>query len=110
VAVRAGSTDPPGTRPPARLARPAGPGRHASGRAAHGLPARAPDRPVEPSLWTILRDREHILRWAWVTRHKFDRLDEQLAQEAPHVTVVRLRSGAEAERWLGDLVQRRDER
>jgi adenylate kinase family enzyme len=65
---------------------------------------------VEPSLWTILRDREHILRWAWVTRHKFDRLDEQLAQEAPHVTVVRLRSGAEAERWLGDLVQRRDER
>jgi adenylate kinase family enzyme len=57
---------------------------------------------VEPPLWTILRDEEHILRWAWHTRHKFDGLVEHLADVAPHVTVVRLRSHADADRWLAD--------
>ncbi|PFG41473.1 adenylate kinase family enzyme [Isoptericola jiangsuensis] len=61
---------------------------------------------VEPPLWTILRDEEHVVRWAWTTRHKFDRLDERLADDAPHVTVVRLRSRREADRWLAGLAAR----
>jgi adenylate kinase family enzyme len=58
---------------------------------------------VEPPLWMALRDDEHILRWAWSTRHKFDGLPERLADEHPHVTLVRLRSAREVDRWLVEL-------
>ncbi|MFF2452306.1 AAA family ATPase [Isoptericola sp. NPDC058082] len=58
---------------------------------------------VEPPLRTVLRDRDHILRWAWRTRHKLRGLDERLAREAPHVRVVRLRSRRAVERWVRSL-------
>jgi adenylate kinase family enzyme len=58
---------------------------------------------VEPPLWTVFRDPEHIVRWSWSTRHKFDRLDEHVAAVAPHVTVVRLRNRAEVDRWVALL-------
>jgi adenylate kinase family enzyme len=55
---------------------------------------------VEPPLWTFLTDTDHIVRWAWRTRHKLADLPERLAQEAPHVVVVRLRSRRDVERWV----------
>ncbi|WP_235915534.1 P-loop NTPase family protein [Puerhibacterium puerhi] len=54
---------------------------------------------VEPPLWTIVNDRDHILRWAWQTRHKLADLPEQLARDAPHV-VVRLRTRRDVDRWV----------
>jgi len=58
---------------------------------------------VEPPLRTVLTDPDHILRWAWQSRHKLCGLDERLAREAPHVQVVRLRSRREVERWVRGL-------
>jgi adenylate kinase family enzyme len=58
---------------------------------------------VEPPLWTVVRDDEHILRWAWRTRHKYRGLDRHLADDAPHVALVRLRSRAEINRWVAGL-------
>jgi len=60
---------------------------------------------IEPPLWTALGDREHILRWAWSTRHKLDGLPGVLTRDHPHVTLVRLRSAREVERWLADLAR-----
>ncbi|MEL7977869.1 AAA family ATPase [Isoptericola sp. F-RaC21] len=58
---------------------------------------------VEPPLRTIFSDRDHILRWAWRTRHTLRGLDGRVACEAPHVRVVRLRSRREVERWVHGL-------
>jgi adenylate kinase family enzyme len=55
---------------------------------------------VEPPLWTLLTDDDHILRWAWQTRRKLADLPERLAREAPHLVIVRLRSRREVERWV----------
>ena len=55
---------------------------------------------VEPPLLTILTDDEHIIRWAWSTRHKTAALIGELRQARPELPVVRLRSHAEAARWL----------
>ena len=60
---------------------------------------------VEPPLRTILTDPDHIIRWAWRTRH---RTSEQIAGRAADtpIPIVRLRSHAEADRWLdGPLLQ-----
>lgn len=58
---------------------------------------------VEPPLRTILSDPDHILRWAWRTRHTLRGLDERLARDAPHLQVVRLRSRRAVERWVRSL-------
>ena len=59
---------------------------------------------VEGSLWRAFTDPEGIVRWAWDTRHKYDDLPAQLAaSRRPDLTVVRLRSPAEAEEWLTTL-------
>ena len=58
---------------------------------------------TEGPLRTFLTDPDHIVRWAWRTRHKYDGLDRQVAQERPGLPVVRLRSHAEARDWLADL-------
>ena len=55
---------------------------------------------VEPPLTTFLTDPDHIVRWAWRTRHKLRGLDARLATDAPHVRVVRLRSRRAVDRWL----------
>lgn len=59
---------------------------------------------VEAPLWTILTDRDHIIRWAWQTRHKYDDIPERFARESPGLPLVRLRSQADAEAWLASLV------
>jgi len=59
---------------------------------------------VEPPLWTFFTDRDHILRWAWSTRHKYDDLPAQLADcGRSDLPVVRLRSQRETEVWLATL-------
>jgi adenylate kinase family enzyme len=55
---------------------------------------------VEPPLWTLLTDRDHILRWAWRTHPKAAaRVHQVLAATAPP-TVVRLRNRGEVTAWL----------
>jgi adenylate kinase family enzyme len=55
---------------------------------------------VEPPLWTILVDRDHIVRWAWRTHPKTAArvLTVLASPEAP--TVVRLCSRREVRGWL----------
>lgn len=55
---------------------------------------------LEPPLWTILKNPDHIVRFAWRTRKNFDGLPAALAEKYPHLTLVRLRSPREARRWL----------
>ena len=60
---------------------------------------------LEPPLWTILRDRDHIVRWAWRTHGQTRNRVVDLAEERPHLTIVRLGNRAEIERWVaGALV------
>ncbi len=55
---------------------------------------------IEPPLGTILRDRDHIIRWAWRTHPKTARRIDALAVRRPDLPIVRLRSHREAELWL----------
>lgn len=61
---------------------------------------------VEGPLWTFVTDRDHIVRWAWRTRHKYDDIAAVVAHAG--VPLVRLRSAAAADAWLESL-GRRDE-
>ncbi|MCB7135698.1 AAA family ATPase [Cellulosimicrobium marinum] len=60
---------------------------------------------VEPPIWrSIFRPaEENIVRWAWGTRHKYRDLPASLAEQAPHVVLVRLRSRREVDRWVRRL-------
>jgi adenylate kinase family enzyme len=59
---------------------------------------------LEPPLWTFFTDPDHIVRWAWATRHKYDDLPGLLAAAGhPEVPVVRLRTPAETEAWLSSV-------
>ncbi|BFU44782.1 adenylate kinase [Krasilnikovia sp. MM14-A1004] len=54
---------------------------------------------IEPPLWTILTDPEHIVRWAWNSHHKLAIRIADLRRERPGLPVVRLRSRSEVTRW-----------
>lgn len=61
---------------------------------------------VEPPLWTILYDRDHIIRWAWRTHGRTRERVAALAAKRPQVAIVRLRSRNEIERWVnGELAR-----
>lgn len=55
---------------------------------------------VEPPLWTIFRDRNHIIRWAWRTHDETRNRVIALVAERPDLTVVRLRNRADVELWV----------
>lgn len=55
---------------------------------------------VEPPLWTIFGDRDHIIRWAWRTHDETRSRVAALAAERPDLTVVRLNDRADVERWV----------
>lgn len=55
---------------------------------------------VEQPWWTILHDREHIVRWAWDTHHKTAARVAELLNRRPDLVIVRLRSHREAARWI----------
>lgn len=58
---------------------------------------------LEPPLWTIFTKKEHILRWAWDTRHNYDRFPAVIVEKYPHLTLVRLRSPRETRQWLAGV-------
>lgn len=55
---------------------------------------------VEAPLWTVLTDDDHIVRWAWQTRHMLEEIVPQAQRENPHLDVVRLRTQREVDAWL----------
>ncbi|RLV50373.1 AAA family ATPase [Nocardioides mangrovicus] len=57
----------------------------------------------EGPLWRFLVDPEHVVRWSVSTRHRYDDLVPAVAATAPELVVVRLRSRADAARWLDAL-------
>jgi adenylate kinase family enzyme len=61
---------------------------------------------VEPPLWTVVGNPEHIVRWAWATHGKTAGRVAALLEDHPDITVVRLRSHAEAHRWLNGPLRR----
>ena len=61
---------------------------------------RAHRRNTEAPLWTVLTDREHIVRWAFRSRRNYTAAVPRLIHEYPDLIVVRLRSQHEADGWL----------
>ena len=59
----------------------------------------------EPPLWTILTDREHVVRWAWSTHHKTATRVAALLEKHPDLVIVRLTSRNDVERWLASPLQ-----
>ncbi|PJJ72042.1 adenylate kinase family enzyme [Diaminobutyricimonas aerilata] len=55
---------------------------------------------VEPPLHTIFTDRENVVRWAISTRNKYKEQVPEAAAAHPSLTVVRLSSRADVERWM----------
>lgn len=60
---------------------------------------------IEPPLWRIFKDREHIVRWAWTTHAKTARRVAALRQQRPELTIVRLRNWGKAQQWLDGAVR-----
>ncbi|GII98915.1 hypothetical protein Slu03_12930 [Sediminihabitans luteus] len=58
---------------------------------------------VEPRFFSTLRAEENIVVWSWTKRRSLRTLPDDVAAVAPHVVVVRVRSHAQAERWLARL-------
>lgn len=55
---------------------------------------------LEPPLHTIMRDPEHIIRWAWRTRNKHRQLVAEAVIARPELPIVHLRTHRESTRWL----------
>ncbi|ANY09693.1 AAA family ATPase [Pseudonocardia sp. HH130630-07] len=61
---------------------------------------------IEPPLWQVLTDREHIVRWAVSTRRSPAEHVTRARSEDPDLPVVRLRSGPEVRDWLAGPLRR----
>jgi adenylate kinase family enzyme len=57
----------------------------------------------EGSLWRILVDREHIIRWAWTSHPRVAVRVRAASLSRPELPVVRLRNGSEVDRWLSAI-------
>ncbi|WP_298210058.1 hypothetical protein [Ferrimicrobium sp.] len=55
---------------------------------------------VEPPLWTIMTNREHIIRWAWQTRASYPGRIRQLLTDHPDLSVLRITDPRDTERVL----------
>ncbi len=55
---------------------------------------------VEPPLWTVFTDREHIVRWAWSTHHKSAEPIAGVQKRHPDLIIVRLRGLPAVEQWI----------
>ncbi len=60
---------------------------------------------VEPPLWTVFTNPEHIVRWAWTTHAGSAQRIAALTAQRPDLTIVRLRSWHEVQRWLDGPVR-----
>lgn len=61
---------------------------------------------TEPPLRTIFHDPEHIVRWAWRTHHQTPARIRDLLATRPTLSVVRLGSRREVDRWLAGPLAR----
>lgn len=59
----------------------------------------------EPPLRTFFTNDEHIVRWSISTRHLYDERIPVVAAQRPDLTIVRVGSTREVDRWLRDVVQ-----
>ncbi|HEY0558792.1 MAG TPA: AAA family ATPase [Frankiaceae bacterium] len=55
---------------------------------------------VEPPLWRVLTDAEHVIRWAWATEPLVAPRVLAALGERPELVVVRLRRRGDVPRWL----------
>lgn len=55
---------------------------------------------VEPPLWRVLTDAEHVVRWAWATEPLVAPRVLTALGERPELVVVRLRRRGDVPRWL----------
>jgi adenylate kinase family enzyme len=55
---------------------------------------------VEPGLWSVLTDPEHIVRWSWSTHHHTARRVAEARKRRPDLPIVRLSTRAAIEGWL----------
>ncbi|MGB9374609.1 MAG: hypothetical protein WCA82_10675 [Jiangellales bacterium] len=55
---------------------------------------------VEPALWSIVADDEHIVRWAWRTHPLTTQRVLDLLSARPEVPVVRLTSRTDVGEWI----------
>jgi hypothetical protein len=55
---------------------------------------------VEPPLWRMLSDPEHIVRWAWRTHPRTSARIADLAVARPDLPIVRLRRRSDVRGWL----------
>ena len=60
---------------------------------------------IEPPLWTILTDPEHIVRWAWSTHSKTAERVNALRAQRPDLLVVRLASRAAVQDWMNGALR-----
>jgi hypothetical protein len=58
---------------------------------------------TEPPLRAVFTDPDHIVRWAWKTRHATAERVAAVLEERPELVVVRLRTASEVKRWSGTL-------
>lgn len=62
---------------------------------------------IEPPLHTFFSDRDHIVRWAWNTHRTSALRIAALRDRRPDLTIVRLRTHADIERWIAGPLQTR---
>ena len=62
---------------------------------------------LEPPLWTIFTDRDHIVRWAWRTHPKTAARGRAVLASQDGPPVVRLRTRREVAGWLAGPVTAR---
>lgn len=55
---------------------------------------------VEPGLWTVLTQPDHVVRMSWKGRPKTAPRIAKLAQQYPDLTIVRLRSQAQVQAFV----------
>lgn len=60
---------------------------------------------IEPPLWTVFTDAEHIVRWAWSTHHQTAQRVTALHRQRPGLVVVRLTDYEAAQQWLSGPLQ-----
>ena len=60
---------------------------------------------IEPPLWTVLTDPEHIVRWAWSTHPKTAQRVAAVHQQRPGLVIVRLAGQRAVEQWISGPLQ-----
>jgi adenylate kinase family enzyme len=62
------------------------------------------NRNIEPPLWTVFTDREHVLRWAWQAYPRSRQRMQAVLEADPRPVVVRLCTRRDVHAWLAGPV------